>query len=111
MGCGQTKAITHSKKDYTTTAPVSTKILEINHEWRVFEDHPLGEGCFGKVYKGQNKNTGEVVAVKSIRLDSLDRPGGLFDEQRLRREISLMQQVAQFKNENIVKFYGHAEKD
>lgn len=32
----------------------------------------LGEGTYGVVYKAQNRETGEVVALKRIRLDSED---------------------------------------
>jgi fused-like protein len=27
---------------------------------------PIGEGSFGKVYKGRRKNTGQIVALKYI---------------------------------------------
>lgn len=32
----------------------------------------LGEGTYGVVYKARNKDTGEIVALKRIRLDSID---------------------------------------
>ncbi len=32
----------------------------------------IGEGTYGVVYKGRNKVTGEVVAMKKIRLESED---------------------------------------
>ena len=32
----------------------------------------LGEGTYGVVYKAQNRENGEVVALKRIRLDSED---------------------------------------
>ena len=32
----------------------------------------LGEGTYGIVYKAQNKETGEIVALKRIRLDNED---------------------------------------
>lgn len=32
----------------------------------------LGEGTYGVVYKAQNRETGEIVALKRIRLDDDD---------------------------------------
>ena len=32
----------------------------------------LGEGTYGVVYKAQNKETGDIVALKRIRLDNED---------------------------------------
>jgi fused-like protein len=28
--------------------------------------HPIGEGSFGKVYKGRRKQSGQIVALKFI---------------------------------------------
>ena len=28
--------------------------------------NPIGEGAFGKVFKGRKKNTGQIVALKFI---------------------------------------------
>ena len=28
--------------------------------------HPIGEGSFGKVYKGRRKGSGQIVALKFI---------------------------------------------
>lgn len=32
----------------------------------------IGEGTYGVVYKGRNKLTGQIVAMKKIRLESED---------------------------------------
>lgn len=32
----------------------------------------IGEGTYGVVYKGRNKQTGQIVAMKKIRLESED---------------------------------------
>lgn len=32
----------------------------------------IGEGTYGVVYKGKNKQTGQLVAMKKIRLESED---------------------------------------
>lgn len=35
----------------------------------------LGEGTYGVVYKAQNKDNGDIVALKRIRLDSEEEVG------------------------------------
>ncbi len=32
--------------------------------------HQLGEGAYGVVYKGVNEKTGEVIALKKIKLET-----------------------------------------
>lgn len=56
----------------------------------------LGEGTYGIVYKAQNKQTGEIVALKRIRLDNEDEgvPCTAI------REISILKDM---KHANIVK--------
>jgi len=65
----------------------------------------LGEGTYGIVYKAKNKETGEIVALKRIRLDSEDEgvPCTAI------REISLIKQL---QHPNIVRLYDvvHTEK-
>ncbi|ORY04832.1 protein serine/threonine kinase [Basidiobolus meristosporus CBS 931.73] len=65
----------------------------------------LGEGTYGIVYKAQNRETSEVVALKRIRLDN--------EEEGVPctaiREISLLKEL---KHPNIVRLYDvlHTEK-
>ncbi|RHZ85451.1 hypothetical protein Glove_65g83 [Diversispora epigaea] len=65
----------------------------------------LGEGTYGIVYKAQNRDTNEVVALKRIRLDN--------EEEGVPctaiREISLLKEL---KHANIVRLYDvlHTEK-
>lgn len=65
----------------------------------------LGEGTYGVVYKAQNQETGEIVALKSIRLDNEDEgvPCTAI------REISLLKEL---KHPNIVRLHDvlHADK-
>lgn len=65
----------------------------------------LGEGTYGIVFKAQNKDSGDIVALKRIRLDS--------EEEGVPctaiREISLLKEL---KHPNIVRLYDvvHTEK-
>jgi len=65
----------------------------------------LGEGTYGIVYKAKNKETGEIVALKRIRLESVDEgvPCTAI------REISLLKEL---NHPNIVRLYDviHSEK-
>jgi cyclin-dependent kinase len=65
----------------------------------------LGEGTYGIVYKAQNKQTGEIVALKRIRLDKDDE--GI--PSTAIREISLLKEL---RHPNIVKLLDilHSEK-
>ncbi|EXJ89528.1 CMGC/CDK/CDK5 protein kinase [Capronia epimyces CBS 606.96] len=57
----------------------------------------LGEGTYATVYKGRNRQTGDLVALKEIHLDSEEgTPSTAI------REISLMKEL---KHENIVTLY------
>ncbi|CAO3590634.1 unnamed protein product [Absidia cylindrospora] len=64
----------------------------------------LGEGAYGIVYKAQNRETGEVVALKRIRLDN--------EEEGVPctaiREISLLKEL---KHPNIVRLYNVLHKE
>ena len=65
----------------------------------------LGAGTYGIVYKAKNRDTGEIVALKRIRLDSPDEgvPCTAI------REISLLKEL---KHPNIVRLHDvvHTEK-
>ncbi|EGR30809.1 hypothetical protein IMG5_123230 [Ichthyophthirius multifiliis] len=58
----------------------------------------LGEGTFGKVYKAQDKNTGEIVAVKQVKIHD-EREGFPITSVR---EIKLLNELQD--HPNIVKF-------
>ncbi|TGZ47289.1 Uncharacterized protein DBV15_04192 [Temnothorax longispinosus] len=50
----------------------------------------IGEGTYGVVYKGKHKKTGEIVAMKKIRLESDDEgiPSTAIREISLLKELS-----------------------
>lgn len=65
----------------------------------------VGEGTYGIVYKAKDRLTGEIVALKKIRLEAEDEgiPGTAI------REISLLKEL---QHPNIVRLYDvvHTEK-
>jgi fused len=57
--------------------------------------HPIGEGSFGKVFKGRRKNSGQILALKFIsKRGKSDK-----DQANLRQEIEILRRL---KHENIV---------
>ncbi len=56
----------------------------------------IGEGTYGVVYKARDRNTGDIVALKKIRLESEEEgvPSTAI------REISILKEL---QHENIVK--------
>jgi mitogen-activated protein kinase kinase kinase len=64
----------------------------------------IGEGSFGRVYKGINDNTGELIAIKEFCL--LD--GSEQDVATFRREIEMMET---FEHKNIVRYFGTDRTD
>src|SRR5207245_6015782 len=51
---------------------------------------PLGEGSFGRVYKGRQRSTGQAVAIKTLRLRQSDAARDIENQiARFRRETRL----------------------
>lgn len=60
----------------------------------------LGEGSYGSVYKALHKESGQVLAIKQVPIDT--------DLQEIIKEISIMQQC---DSPHVVKYYGSYFKD
>lgn len=73
--------------------PLTKNISEIEKYEKL---EKLGEGTYGVVYKGKHKETGELVAIKKIRLEKED--DGV--PSTAIREISLLKNL---KHPNIVE--------
>lgn len=88
---------TPAEKDRTPAASTGEGITY--RESPVFE-HILqvGEGTYGKVYKAKNTDTGRIIALKRLRLDS-EREGMPITAIR---EIKLLQSL---RHDNIVSLY------
>jgi len=58
--------------------------------------HLVGQGCFGKVYKGRRRHSGQIVAMKFI--SKRGKPEK--DQQQLRLEIGILQRL---EHDNIIR--------
>lgn len=56
----------------------------------------LGDGAFGKVYKAQHKQTGQLAAAKMCTLE---------DEENLSDHMVEIDILSEIKHENVVKLY------
>jgi len=75
----------------------STDPMDKRHPSSFQQLEKLGEGTYATVFKGRNRQTGELVALKEIHLDSEEgTPSTAI------REISLMKEL---KHENIVSLH------
>ncbi|KAG2761178.1 hypothetical protein PC116_g26124 [Phytophthora cactorum] len=63
----------------------------------------IGEGTFGKVYKGLNIATGELFALKEIEIHSCPNSDQVTQMQKLGEEISLMNNLS---HKHIVRYKG-----
>ncbi|KAL1956351.1 hypothetical protein VTO42DRAFT_7434 [Malbranchea cinnamomea] len=77
---------------------LASTIMDKRHQPSSFQQlEKLGEGTYATVFKGRNRQTGEMVALKEIHLDSEEgTPSTAI------REISLMKEL---KHENIVSLH------
>ncbi|KAE9251085.1 hypothetical protein PF004_g2654 [Phytophthora fragariae] len=63
----------------------------------------IGEGTFGKVYKGLNISTGELFALKEIEIHSSPNADQVTQMQKLGEEIALMNNLS---HKHIVRYKG-----
>lgn len=70
----------------------------------------VGKGAYGAVYQGQHKESGHIVALKIINLDTEDD-----DVSDIQKEVSLLQQLMDSfaagpggagAMPNVIKYYG-----
>lgn len=59
----------------------------------------LGQGTYGKVQLGMNKDTGQEVAIKTIKKSKIEAEADLV---RIRREVQIMSSV---QHPNIIHIY------
>src|SRR5215467_13346222 len=70
---------------------------------------PLGEGSFGRVYKGRQLSTGQAAAIKVLRFWEGDPPAAVENQiARFRREMRL---CAELSHPNIVRLIDSGESD
>lgn len=92
----------NSVSSSTSSNNQNTSNVEIDGKYKQLEK--LGKGTYATVYTGINKKTGQLVALKEIKLDPEEgTPSTAI------REISLMKEL---KHENIVRLYDviHTEE-
>ena len=70
---------------------------------------PLGEGSFGRVYKGRQRSTGQAVAIKTLRLWQGDAARDVENQiARFRREMRL---CAELSHPHIVRLIDSGESE
>lgn len=85
------------KQESTTSSPRRALTIPLKFTWK--RGQMIGEGSFGRVYKGLNENTGELIAVKQFSLVD----GSEAEIETFRREIEMMECL---DHKNIVRYLG-----
>lgn len=73
----------------------------LSNKYKILEQ--IGEGCFGKIYKGRNIRTGENVAIKVEAIES--------QTKLLKNETKIYQYLSSGKGIPRVKWFGVDEKN
>lgn len=58
----------------------------------------IGKGSFSKVFKARNSKNGEIVAIKRINKDQLEKKLGANYKEILQRELMILMQINKCKN-------------
>ncbi|KAF9075358.1 hypothetical protein BDP27DRAFT_1315932 [Rhodocollybia butyracea] len=108
VNLGSTSGNTKSRRD-SIEGNMVRKPLIIKEEGKVATHFQLGNcigrGQFGSVYRALNLNTGQMVAVKRIRLEGLKEE----EVMQLMREVDLVKRLS---HPSIIKYEGmHRDKD
>lgn len=77
----------------------SPTTLKICFHYRFDIIKKLGQGTYGKVQLGINKETGQEVAIKTIKKSKIETEADLI---RIRREVQIMSSV---QHPNIIHIY------
>lgn len=86
----------HSLRLYSFTSRVSSHHIT---SYRFDIIKKLGQGTYGKVQLGINKETGQEVAIKTIKKSKIETEADLI---RIRREVQIMSSV---QHPNIIHIY------
>lgn len=71
--------------------------MELSYRFDIIKK--LGQGTYGKVQLGINKETGQEVAIKTIKKSKIETDADLI---RIRREVQIMSSV---QHPNIIHIY------
>ena len=80
------------------------EVKEITDDYKKYYEkmNKIGKGQFGKVYKGKNKKTQEIIAIKIMAIDEKDKDF----MKNINNELKNMQ-ICSYKNINSVKIYEY----
>ena len=82
---------------------IPVKLLK-NGKWRIFLKQRLGKGSFAQVFRGENVQTGEKVAIKRISIVRIKNEGPIL-ERAILREIEVLRKVSGYGNPYLLKIY------
>jgi len=80
-----------------STYLISSHVFMVKNRFDIIKK--LGQGTYGKVQLGINKETGQEVAIKTIKKSKIETEADLI---RIRREVQIMSSV---QHPNIIHIY------